>query len=92
VIEELFDRWPYRQKVVQDRDWRLRSERFRRQRPATDRELNVVGAAPVRVAQDLVGLMDLAKSFRIRGLAHVRMRVEGDAPIRPPDFAGRRSG
>jgi hypothetical protein len=51
----------------------------------------VIGAAPVRVAQDFVGLVGLTEAFGIRTFANIGMHVEGDAAICLFDLARRRS-
>jgi hypothetical protein len=50
LIEQLFDGRPYREKIVEYPHRRLWSKWLRCQRPTTDGYLDVIGAAPVRVA------------------------------------------
>jgi hypothetical protein len=83
VVTRLFDRLPYHQEIVEDRQGRFRSKRRRSQGPATDRDLTIIGAAPVQVAQNLVGLVDFTEAFGIRTLAYVGMHPQkrsGDTP------------
>jgi hypothetical protein len=89
VIQQLPDRRAKRQKII---DNRYRSfQRFSSQRLPLTAELDVVQAAPVRVAKDFVSLMSLTKSFRIGALANVGMKLEGDAPVGTLDLTRRRS-
>lgn len=69
--------------IVENRHRRFRSQRLRRQGPATDRDLDIIRAAPVRVAQNFVGLVDFTEAFGIRTLAQVGMHCERDPAIRP---------
>ena len=81
--------------IIRNRDRRFPSRRLGRESPPASRQLDIVGATPIRIAQDEVGILGIPVLLRIGSRANIWIDARHDSPVREQNlsrFSSHRDG